>query len=422
MNVYERTTLSNGLRVLTAPLPHAQSVACYIMLAAGSRYEDASNRGIAHFAEHMFFKGTERRPTSRDLTTIVDGMGGEFNAFTSKEYTGYYIRCAGAERDTALDVLVDMIRNSKFDSEELEREKGVILEEMNMYFDTPRDYVSSVYEDLLFGDNPLGWETLGKRETVQAATRETFTDYIDRWYTPTRMVVGVSGMVGDDLIPTLEGLLGDLGGNGAGSPAPAEIIRSSEPQVRLHTKDSDQAQICIGVPSYPLTHPDRYALQLLGTVLGTGMSSRLFLEVRERRGLAYYVYGLNSAYTDAGTLFAQGGVDIQRVDEAISVIAEQFRLMATQLVPADEFEKARALAKGRFVLQTESPNGLLLFGLRREVLEGQAAEPAELLAALDAVTAEDVQRVAQDVIANQGMRLAVIGPFDDQTRFERLLA
>jgi predicted Zn-dependent peptidase len=422
MNVYERTTLSNGLRVLTAPLPHAQSVACYIMLAAGSRYEDASNRGIAHFAEHMFFKGTERRPTSRDLTTIVDGMGGEFNAFTSKEYTGYYIRCAGAERDTALDVLVDMIRNSKFDAEELEREKGVILEEMNMYFDTPRDYVSSVYEDLLFGDNPLGWETLGKRETVQAATRETFTDYLDRWYTPARMVVGVSGMVGDDLIPTLEGLLGDLGGNGIGSPSPAEVARSSEPQVRLHTKDSDQAQICIGVPSYPLTHPDRYALQLLGTVLGTGMSSRLFLEVRERRGLAYYVYGLNSAYTDAGTLFAQGGVDIHRVDEAITVIAEQFRLMATELVPTDEFEKARALAKGRFVLQTESPNGLLLFGLRREVLEGQAAEPAELLAALDAVTAEDVQRVAQDVIANQGMRLAVIGPFDDQARFERLLA
>jgi predicted Zn-dependent peptidase len=422
MNVYERTTLSNGLRVLTAPLPHAQSVACYIMLAAGSRYEDASNRGIAHFAEHMFFKGTKKRPSSRDLTTIVDGMGGEFNAFTSKEYTGYYIRCAGAERDTALDVLVDMIRNSKFDSEELEREKGVILEEMNMYFDTPRDYVSSVYEELLFGDNPLGWETLGKRETVKAATRETFMSYLDHWYTPARMVVGLAGMVGDDLMPRLEDLVGDLSGNGVGTPAPADVTPSNAPQVRLHTKDSDQAQICIGVPSYPLAHPDRYALQLLGTVLGTGMSSRLFLEVRERRGLAYYVYGLNSAYTDAGTLYAQGGVDIQRVDEAITVIAEQFRKMAGELVPSDELEKARALAKGRFVLQTESPNGLLLFGLRREVLEGEAVEPSELLAGLDAVTAEDVQRVAQDVIASQGMRLAVIGPFDDPARFEKLLA
>ena len=422
MNVYERTTLSNGLRVLTAPLPHAQSVACYIMLAAGSRYENASNRGIAHFAEHMFFKGTEKRPSSRDLTTVVDGMGGEFNAFTSKEYTGYYIRCAGEKRDTALDVLVDMIRNSKFDSEELEREKGVILEEMNMYFDTPRDYVSSIYEELLFGDNPLGWETLGKRDTVKAATRETFTDYLGHWYTPARMVVGVAGMVGDDLIPRLEDLLGDMSGNGTGEPTPAAVDHSSEPRVRVHSKDSDQAQICVGVPSYPLAHPDRYALQLLGTVLGTGMSSRLFLEVRERRGLAYYVYGLNSAYTDAGTLYAQGGVDINRVDEAISVIVEEFRKMAEDIVPADELEKARALAKGRFVLQTESPNGLILFGLRREVLEGTAPEPEELLAGLDAVTAEDVQRVAQDVIGTQGMRLAVIGPFDDPARFEKLLA
>ena len=422
MNVYERTTLSNGLRVLTAPLPHAQSVACYIMLAAGSRYENASNRGIAHFAEHMFFKGTEKRPSSRDLTTVVDGMGGEFNAFTSKEYTGYYIRCAGEKRDTALDVLVDMIRNSKFDSEELEREKGVILEEMNMYFDTPRDYVSSIYEELLFGDNPLGWETLGKRDTVKAATRETFTDYLGHWYTPARMVVGVAGMVGDDLIPRLEDLLGDMSGNGTGAPTPAAVDHSSEPRVRVHSKDSDQAQICVGVPSYPLAHPDRYALQLLGTVLGTGMSSRLFLEVRERRGLAYYVYGLNSAYTDAGTLYAQGGVDINRVDEAISVIVEEFRKMAEEIVPADELEKARALAKGRFVLQTESPNGLILFGLRREVLEGTAPEPEELLAGLDAVTAEDVQRVAQDVIGTQGMRLAVIGPFDDPARFEKLLA
>jgi predicted Zn-dependent peptidase len=422
MNVYERTTLSNGLRVVTAPLPHAKSVACYIMLAAGSRYENSSNRGIAHFAEHMFFKGTEKRPTSRDLTTIVDGMGGEFNAFTSKEITAYYIRCAGAERDTALDVLVDMLRNSKFDADEVEREKGVILEEMNMYFDTPRDYVSAVYEDILFGDNPLGWETLGTRETIKAATRETFLDYLERWYSPPRIVVGVAGMVGDELIPRLEELLGDLSGNGTGSPEPAAVERSSKPRVRLHTKDSDQAQICIGVPSYELTHPDRYALQLLGTVLGTGMSSRLFLEVRERRGLAYYIYGLNSAYTDAGTLYAQGGVDITRVDEAISVIVEQFRTMAAAPVPADELEKARSLAKGRFVLQTESPNGLLLFGLRREVLEGQAAEPEELLAGLDAVTVEDVQRVAQDVIAGEGMRLAVIGPFDDAERFEKLLA
>ena len=421
MSVYERHTLSNGLRVLTAPLPHAQSVACYIMLAAGSRYENDRNRGIAHFAEHMFFKGTERRPTARDLSMEVDKIGGEFNAFTSKEYTGYYIRCAGEQRDTALDVLVDMLRNSKFDADEVEREKGVIIEEMNMYVDTPRDYVSSLYEELVFGSNPLGWETLGTKETIRDATRETFLDYLGQWYTPQRTVIGVAGMVGDDLLPRLEGLLGDLSGNGSGSPAPAEVVRTQEPVVRIHRKDSDQANVCLGVPSYPLNHPDRYALQLLGTVLGTGMSSRLFLEVREQRGLAYYVYALNSSFTDAGTLFSQAGVDLQRAEEAVGVIATEFRKLAEEAVPAEELEKARSLAKGRFVLQTESPNGLALFGLRREVLEGRAAEPTEVLAGLDAVTAEDVLRVAQDVIGGQGMRLAVIGPFDDAAKFEALL-
>jgi predicted Zn-dependent peptidase len=421
MSVYERHTLSNGLRVLTAPLDHAKSVACYIMLAAGSRYENASNRGIAHFAEHMFFKGTERRPTARDLSMEVDTIGGEFNAFTSKEYTGYYIRCAGEQRDTALDVLVDMLRNSKFDAEELEREKGVIIEEMNMYVDTPRDYVSSLYEELLFGSNPLGWETLGTKDTIKSATRETFLDYLDTWYTPSRMVVGVAGMVGNDLLPTLEGLLGDMAGNDAGEPTPAVVERSSEPKVRVIRKDSDQANVCLGVPSYPVSHPDRYALQLLGTVLGTGMSSRLFLEVRERRGLAYYVYALNSPFTDTGTLYAQAGVDLKRAEEAVEVIATEFRKLADETVPPEELEKARARAKGRFVLQTESPNGLILFGLRREVLEGAAAEPEAVLAGLDAVTAEDVQRVAQDVIGSQAMRCAVIGPFDDAAAFEKLL-
>jgi predicted Zn-dependent peptidase len=422
MTVYQRDTLSNGLRVVTAPLDYAKSVACYVMLAAGSRYEEASTRGIAHFAEHMFFKGTERRPTARDLAMEVDKIGGEFNAFTSKEYTGYYIRCAGEERDTALDVLVDMLRHSKFDSEELEREKGVIVEEMNMYIDTPRDYVGSLYEELIFGSNPLGWETLGTRDTVRGATRETFLDYLDHWYTPQRMVVGVAGAVGADLIPRLEELLGDTSGNGSGLPAPAQLEKPSEPQLHVHQKDSDQANICLGVPSYPLEHPDRYALQMLATVLGTGMSSRLFLEVRERRGLAYYVYGINQSYTDTGTLVAQAGVDLARADEAVAVIASEFRRLADERVPDDELEKARALAKGRFVLQTESPNGLILFGLRREVLEGEAIEPEELLAGLDAVTAEDVQRVAQDVIAANAMRLAVIGPFDDDAKFREALA
>ena len=213
-----------------------------------------------------------------------------------------------------------MLRHSKFDPEEIEREKGVILEEMNMYQDTPRDHIGTVYETLMFGDNPLGWETLGTKETIKAATRETFLDYVDEWYTPERMVVGVSGMVGADLTPMLEELLGDMV---AERRPPAGARRSSTgrpgPHVAVHHKDADQAHLILGVPSYPIEHPDRYALQLLSAVLGSGMSSRLFLEVRERRGLAYYVHGINHSYTDAGSLLAQAGVDIKRIDEAITV-------------------------------------------------------------------------------------------------------
>jgi predicted Zn-dependent peptidase len=390
-----------------------------VMLAAGSRYETAETNGIAHFAEHMFFKGTERRPTARDIAGEVDGIGGEFNAFTGKEYTGYYVRCAAATRDTALDVLVDMLRNSSFDPAEIEREKGVIVEEMNMYFDTPRDFIGGTYESLLYGDQPLGWDIIGRKETVRGATRETFLDYVDRWYRPDRMVVGVGGQIGDGLLPRLEELLGDLEPRETGSPAPVALPANGS-RVKVHTKQSDQAHLVLGVRSRPLVDPDRYVLQLLATVLGGGMSSRLFTEVRERRGLAYYVFGTNHAYTDAGSLHAQSGVDINRIDDAVKTIVEQFRLLASAPVPSDELEKARNFAKGRFVLQLESPHGTIMFGLRREVLEGEAAEPTDVLAALDAVTAEDIQRVAQDVLES-GFRLAVIGPFDDAERFEQLL-
>jgi predicted Zn-dependent peptidase len=421
MAVYERQTLPNGLRVLTSPMPQAQSVTVMIMLAAGSRYETEDTNGIAHFAEHMFFKGTERRPTARDIAGEVDSIGGEFNAFTGKEYTGFYVKCAAEHGPVALDVLVDMLRHSKFQPDEIEREKGVIVEEMNMYFDTPRDYIGGVYEALLFGDQPLGWDIVGRKETVRAATRETFLGYLDRWYRPDRMVVGLGGRLDGRLLASVEALLGDVAAQNGGAAGPAAASPVSG-RVKVHSKTSDQAHLCLGVPSFPLTHPDRYTLQLLSTVLGGGMSSRLFTEVRERRGLAYYVFGLNHSYTDTGSLYAQAGVDINRIDEAVTTIVTELKRIAEERVPADELEKARSFAKGRFVLQLESPQGTIMFGLRREVLEGRAIEPQEVLDALDAVTADEIQRVAQQLIADEALRLALIGPFeDDAERFEALL-
>jgi predicted Zn-dependent peptidase len=422
MSVFQLETLDNGLRVLSADMPQVPSVTCMIMLAAGSRYETEDTNGIAHFAEHMFFKGTERRPTARDIGMEVDGLGGEFNAFTSKEYTGYYVRCAADYRDQALDVLVDMLRNSKFASEEIEREKGVIVEEMNMYYDTPRDFIGGLYERLLYGDQPLGWDIIGRKETIRAANRETFLEYVGHWYKPERMIVGIAGRLDDGYLDTIGRLLGDLPAADTGAPAPIELRANGGPQVTVHQKDSDQAHLCLGVPSFPLVHPDRWPLQLLTTVLGTGMSSRLFTEVRERRGLAYYVYAHNQPYTDAGSLYSQAGVDIARSEEAVETIVREFRRLVDEPVPAEELEKARRLAKGRFVLRLESPQGMIVYGLGRLALGDPALEPEEVLAGLDAVIAEDVQRVANDVIASHGLNLALIGPFENAAPFEALLA
>jgi predicted Zn-dependent peptidase len=314
-----------------------------------------------------------------------------------------------------------MLRNSKFAEDEIEREKGVIVEEMNMYYDTPRDFIGGVYEELLYGDQPLGWDIIGRKETVREAKRETFLDYTERWYHPERMVVGLGGNLGDDPVAKVDALLGDLEVVDTGEPSPVVIENTNGARVKLHRKQSDQAHLCLGVPSYPLAHPDRYVLQLLATVLGTGMSSRLFTEVRERRGLAYYVFGINHSYTDAGSLYSQAGVDINRADEAVETIVHELRRIADEPVESAELEKSRNLAKGRFLLQLENPQGMIMFGLRREVLEGEAVDPKEVQEGLDAVSAEDIQRVAQDVIGGNGLNLALIGPFDETESFEALL-
>jgi predicted Zn-dependent peptidase len=419
--VFEKTTLGNGVRVLTAPMPQIGSVACFVMLGAGSRYETPESKGIAHFSEHMFFKGTERRPTARSIATEIDGIGGEFNAFTGKEITGYYVKCGSETRDVALDVLVDMLLHSRFEAAEIEKEKGVILEEMNVYLDTPSRYVGSVYDRLLFADQPLGWDILGTKETIEAATRDTFASYLDSWYRPERMVVGVAGRIGDGLEDRLEELLGGVEVGETGAPVPVELPADASP-VALHTKQSEQAHLHLGVRGYPLGHPDRYALQLMSVVLGGGMSSRLFTEVREKRGLAYYVHAANGSYTDAGTLYTAAGVDVDRVDEAVTTILAELRKTAAEPVPLDELEKARGYAKGRFVLRLESPQGTIQFGLRREILEHEIEEPDDVLRQLDEVTVEDVQRVARDLFEGKRLYLALVGPFDEPERFERLLA
>src|SRR3954451_24389514 len=268
--MFTKSVLPNGLRVVTHPMTGAKSVAVMVMLAAGSRYENRETNGIAHFAEHMFFKGTEKRPTAKDISAEVDGIGGEFNAFTGKEYTGYYIKCAAEHRELALDVLADQLLSSRFDPEEIEREKGVIIEELNMYVDTPRDHVDSVYDQLLFGDQPLGWDIIGTKDTIRAAERDTFLSYLDQWHAPRRLVVDAGGAVDDGFVAEVEQHFGPLADRSTGDALPVEVVQT-EARVRLASRDSDQAHLRLGVRGIQTTSPDRYAMQVLTAILGGGM-------------------------------------------------------------------------------------------------------------------------------------------------------
>jgi predicted Zn-dependent peptidase len=412
--MFETRTLTNGVRVLAAPMRDAPSVAVVVGVAAGSRYERPEAAGIAHFAEHMFFKGTTRRPTARDIAGEIDGIGGEFNAFTGKELTGYYVKCAAESAAIALDVLSDMLLDSRFDAEEIEREKGVIVEEINMYLDTPRDLIGQVWDEVRYGDSPLGRPIIGTKETVRAATRQTFLDYLADWYRPERLVIGLGGAVDESLLREAEARFGGLEAVPT-PPRPETRLPAPEgPAVHVERRDSDQAHIVLGAGGLPLDHPDRYVMSVLQTVLGGGMSSRLFTEVRERRGLAYYVFASHSAYTDAGSLVVRAGVDTGRAGLAVETITAELRRLVSEPVEDAELSKAKRYLSGRLVLGLEEPRGTIMFGLRRLLLEGRTAELAEVQAGVEAVTAADVQRLAAEVMRPEAITLAAIGPLDEE--------
>ena len=411
--MFELETLPNGARILSAPMRDAASVAVVISVASGSRCEQPASAGIAHFSEHMLFKGTERRPTARDISAEIDGIGGEFNAFTGKEMTAYYVKCAAADAPTALDVLSDMFLHSKFDAEELEREKGVIVEEINMYTDTPRDIVGQVYDTARYGDSPIGRPIKGTKETVRAATRETFTDYLSTWYKPERIAIGLGGGVSESLVAEVRERFGGLAAES--TPALPETIvpTIAEPIVAVEHREGDQAHIVLGVDGLRTADEDRYAMAVWQAVIGGGMSSRLFTEVRERRGLAYDVFGRNASYSDTGSFAVRAGVDINRAALAVEVIADELRRMVAEPIPADEIAKAKRYLIGHTVLNQEDPAGRIFFGLRRELLDDGWVDLDTVIRGIEAVTIEDLLRVGERVVRLDHAVLAAVGPLDD---------
>lgn len=420
---YHKKTLPNGLKTITVPMPSFESATALVMVGAGSRFENKKNNGISHFMEHMAFKGTKSRPTYLEVAGLIDGIGGEFNAFTAKEYTGYYIKAGKNNIELCLDLLSDMVRNSLLDPAEIEKEKGVIIEEINLYEDTPMRNIGDIFERLLYGDTPMGWDTAGEKDVIRSLKREDFIDYLKSLYSPSNMTVVVAGGVEEkqsqELVQKYFSDMEKFGTTGAERVSEDQ----KKPQVRLKTKKTEQAHLALGVRTVPLTSPEKYALSVLASILGGGMSSRLFSEVREKRGLAYYVRAGSDQYTDAGSLVVTAGVDPKRIDEAIEVIIRELAELrdGKKKIKKDELKKAKEYLKGHLVLELEDSRSVSIYYSTQDILEKEIKNPDEVLKKVDRVTEKEIMTVARKYLLGSGLNLAVIGDFSDKKRFEKLL-
>ncbi|MCH7541830.1 insulinase family protein [Patescibacteria group bacterium] len=413
--------LPNNLKVLSRHVPEARSVTVLILIRTGSRYEEKRTNGLAHFAEHMFFKGTKKRPTTLEISSLIDGIGGEFNAFTSKEYTGYYIKARAKKFELLLDVLSDMIQNSKFDKDDIERERGVIFEELRMYLDTPMRHIGDVYENLLYGDQPLGWDIVGSLDSLKNIKREDFLRFQDAYYAPENMIVSIAGGVSHTDIKSITSkYLGKLKSKKTANYLPVKFAQEG-PAVKLSSKKTEQAHFCLGVRGYPRGHKNHYKVVVLNAILGSSMSSRLFIQLRERRGLAYYVRSMFEEYHDAGTFFAQAGVAPGNIEQAIKVILEEYNKITTDKIGAEELKRAKENIKGRLVLELEDSREMaMIFGIQ-QLLEGKIRTTSEIFKKIDEVSAEDVKKVASEIFKKEKLNLAIIGPYKDEGKFAKIL-
>jgi len=422
MLTHHLTTLKNGLRLITVPMKSVESMTVMIGVGAGSRYETKGTNGLSHFLEHMLFKGTKKRPTTLDISSTLDSIGAEFSGGTEKEWTIYYVKANTAHQNLAFDILADMVLNSKLEEEEIERERGVIIEELNMYEDTPIQKISEVFESLLYSPTPLSWYVGGLKENIRAIKRDDFLEYQKRLYFARNMVIVKAGKVDEkEALSLTEKYFGKLKFQEKEKFQPAIYLKQKAPRVRLRSKKTNQSHFCLGFRGYPNSHPDHYVLSVLAIILGGSMSSRMFIQVRERRGLAYYIQTSKDFYLDTGYLVTQAGVDVNKIDEAIKVILNKYWQIVEKKVDLKELNKAKEFLKGRLILALEHSDAVAEKYALQALLEKKIKDPQEIIETVDKITSEDIQRVAKDIFAPEKLNLAIIGPYNDEERFLKLL-
>lgn len=418
---YNKKVLPNGLRIITIPCKGALATTFLVLVEAGSKYETKKINGLSHFLEHMCFKGTIKRPRAIDIVGELDGMGAEYNAFTSQEYTGYFAKVESHKLDKALDVVTDIYLNQVFDTQEIEKEKGVIIEELNMYEDLPMRKVGDIFMELLYSDQPAGWDVGGQKEIIRKLTRDDFIKYRGEHYLSKSTLIVVAGAFDEnEIIAKIEKEFGQI--PDAQKSGKLKVIESqSQPALKLKYKEVDQTHLILGCRSFPLNDPRKYSLEVLSEVLGGGMSSRLFQRVREELGAAYYVKAGANLFTDHGYCAVSAGVEHSKLVKVVEVIIQEMNKLKNVKVSPEELQKAKNHLIGKIILGLEGSDDLASFYGSQEILGSPIVTPQELVEKIEFVNEEQVLSMAKDIFKNENLNLALIGPVKNGTDLERVL-
>jgi len=419
--MYKKTTLKNGLRIITIPMKNTRAVSVLALVGTGSKYEEKGINGISHFLEHMFFKGTNKRPTALKVAETLDEVGGNYNAFTGKELTGYWAKVDSKHLNIALDWVSDIFLNSKFEQKEINKERGVIIEEFNMYLDTPMAYIDDLWEKLLYGNQPAGWLTIGNKKNIRSFKRKDFLNYFRGHYSARNSVICVAGDIERKKIEEKIKKYFKKIRTAIPKTKLKVIEKQKEPRILIHYKKTDQAHIYLGVRAYDIFDHRRFAQAIMATILGGFMSSRLFTSIREKRGLAYYIRTLSESTTDTGCLVTKAGIDNRKIKEAIKLILKEYEKLKETKISETELRKAKDYLKGTLTLSLESSDAKASFYAGQEVLKGKISTPKEKFSALEKVTSEDVRKVAREIFKDRGLNLALIGPFKNKNEFKEIL-
>jgi predicted Zn-dependent peptidase len=403
------TVLNNGLRVHLAPSHGTGAVTFLVLIRVGSRYEYPEINGASHFIEHLMFKGTKRRPSTAQITRMLDAVGADYNAYTGKDATGYHITIAAEHLPLAVDLLYDMLFRSLYKTEEVDRERGVIIEEINMYRDNPMMHVEELMEQALFPGNTLGWDIAGSAQTMRSMTRDAVIAYRDAHYVPSRMVAVVAGKIPNGVLPLIKKTFGSV--------KPGLKEPESSIPVRVQNKDTKQIQVAMGFYSFGMDDKRNPAVSMLGNILGGTMSSRLFIQVRERKGLCYFVRAGNSAYEDVGVFAIQSGLDRTRLPVAMKTIREEIRRIKKDGVSARELREARENIRGRLLLKLEDSSEQAEWYGKQELFLGSVKTFGERMKEFAKVTPKAVQKVANEILNEKRMGIGVVGPFKDGKAF-----